>query len=57
MSVCGSMMCSRILIAIACLTVLSGCAACLPGSKLDEGMVEKTASAQAVPVADAPTAH
>jgi hypothetical protein len=40
----------RILIAILCLTALSGCAACLPGqSRLDKGMVTNTASAQAVP--------
>jgi len=40
----------RTLIALACLTALSGCAACLPGqSRLDKGMVAKTASAQLVP--------
>jgi hypothetical protein len=50
MSVCGSMILPRILIAILCLTALSGCAACLPGqSRLDKGMVTNTASAQAVP--------
>jgi hypothetical protein len=44
------MMSPRILLALLCLTLLSGCAACLPGqSKLDEGMVAKTATAQAVP--------
>lgn len=37
----------RTLIAILCLTVLTGCATCLPGqSKLDNGMVAKTATAQ-----------
>jgi hypothetical protein len=51
MSVCGSML--RALIAIICLTALTGCTACLPGeSKLDQGMVAKTASAEAVPVSD-----
>jgi hypothetical protein len=49
MSVCGSMISPRTLIALVCLTVLSGCAACLPGqSRLDKGMVAKTASAQSV---------
>jgi hypothetical protein len=44
------MISSRILVAIICLTALSGCAACLPGqSKLDREMVEQTASAQTVP--------
>ena len=47
MSVCGSML--RILITIICLTALTGCA-CLPGqSRLDKGMVNQTASAEAVP--------
>ncbi|MGE3875219.1 MAG: hypothetical protein AB7F74_19875 [Parvibaculaceae bacterium] len=40
----------RILIALICLTVLSGCAGCLPGqSRLDKDMAANTASAQAVP--------
>jgi hypothetical protein len=40
----------RTLIALVCLTALSGCAACLPGqSRLDKGMVANTASAQSVP--------
>jgi hypothetical protein len=39
----------RTLIALVCLTALSGCA-CLPGqSRLDKGMVANTASAQSVP--------
>lgn len=39
----------RLLIAILCLTLLAGCSACLPGqSRLDQGMVAKTSSAQAV---------
>lgn len=50
MSVCGSMISPRTLIALVCLTVLSGCSACLPGqSRLDKGMVNQTASAEAVP--------
>jgi hypothetical protein len=50
MSVCGSMISPRILLAFLCLTVLSGCAACLPGqSRLDKGMVDQTASAEALP--------
>ncbi|MGE0242062.1 MAG: hypothetical protein AB7F09_14275 [Parvibaculaceae bacterium] len=53
MSVCGSLVSPRILIALVCLTALSGCAACLPGqSKLDQGMVAKTTAAQAEPAAD-----
>jgi hypothetical protein len=53
MSVCGSMFSPRILIAILCLTALSGCAACLPGqSKLDQGMVAKTETAKAVPASE-----
>jgi hypothetical protein len=49
MSVCGSMIAPRILIAIVCLTALAGCSACLPGqSRLDQGMVAKTNSAQIV---------
>lgn len=56
MSVCGSML--RTFIAIICLTALSGCAACLPGqSKLDQGMVAKTATAKAVPASDIATAY
>jgi len=47
MSVCGSMISPRTLIALICLTALTGCAACLPGqSKLDQGMTAKTAAAQ-----------
>jgi hypothetical protein len=47
MSVCGSMISLRTLVALICLTALTGCAACLPGqSKLDQGMAAKTASAQ-----------
>jgi hypothetical protein len=43
----------RILVALLCLTALSGCAACLPGqSKLDKGMVANTAAAQSVPGAE-----
>jgi hypothetical protein len=50
MSGCGSMMPPRILIALVCLTALSGCAACLPGkSRLDKDMVANTGSAQTVP--------
>ncbi len=45
MPVCVSML--RTLIAIICLTALTGCAACLPGqSKLDKGMVDETAASQ-----------
>jgi len=58
MSVCGSMISSRILVTLVCLTVLSGCAACLPGqSRLDKGMVANTASAQSVPGSENVTAH
>lgn len=40
----------RILIALICLTALSGCAACLPGqSRLDKGMVANTETAKPVP--------
>jgi hypothetical protein len=40
----------RILVALLCLTALSGCSACLPGqSRLDKGMVANTAAAEAVP--------
>jgi len=40
----------RTLIALVCLTVLSGCAACLPGqNRLDRDMVANTSSAQPVP--------
>jgi uncharacterized protein YceK len=43
----------RNLIALICVTVLSGCGACLPGqSKLDQGMVTNTAAAQSVKAAD-----
>jgi hypothetical protein len=43
------MIAPRILIAIVCLTALAGCSACLPGqSRLDQGMVAKTNSAQIV---------
>jgi hypothetical protein len=47
MSVSGSMISPRTLIALICLTALTGCAACLAGqSKLDKGMVANTASTQ-----------
>jgi hypothetical protein len=50
MSVCGSMISLRTLVALICLTALSGCAACLPGqSRLDQDMMANTASAQSVP--------
>jgi hypothetical protein len=40
----------RTLVALICLTALSGCAACLPGqSRLDQDMMANTASAQSVP--------
>lgn len=43
------MIAPRILIVVLCLTALAGCSACLPGqSRLDQGMVSKTNSAQAV---------
>jgi hypothetical protein len=58
MSVCGSMISPRVPIALLCLTVLSGCAACLPGqSRLDQGMVAKTGTAQPVAAADSLTSR
>jgi hypothetical protein len=42
------MIAPRTLVALICLTALSGCSACLPGqSRLDQGMVANTAAATA----------
>jgi hypothetical protein len=48
----------RTLVALICLTVLSGCAACLPGqSRLDQEMMANTASARSVPGSENVTAR